>query len=189
VLRASDPDGDSIKFSFKTDIEIGNRASIEPLDGKSATFKWTPESGDVGMHPLDLIASDGTDSSRITVNVEVRSAIGKGTQPIFRQPLGTGTTLDLTAGKTCVTVPIEIEDQDSPGVQIFEEEPKIEGATLNVDSGFTGSWEWCPTQAQIDGGDLYQLKLSADDGDNPRVVKDYVIVLKKGQKQNCPGTA
>jgi hypothetical protein len=190
VLRASDPDGDTVSFDYQVDLgDISDRAGIEKGAPGVATFKWTPIASDVGIHALDLIASDGKDSAKKTVSVDVKSAVGSATSPVFRQPLGTGTTLDLAAGKTCVSVPIEIEDPDSPGVTIGEEEPKIEGATLTQDGGLTGKWEWCPTASQIEGGELFQLTLSADDGDNPKIVKDYVIVLKKGQKQNCPGEA
>jgi hypothetical protein len=190
ALEASDPDGDSISFSYKVDLgDISDRARIDPGAPGRATFKWTPIASDVGIHALDLIASDGTHKTKQTVSVNVKPAVGSATSPVFRQPLGTGTTLDLASGKTCVSVPIEIEDSDSPGVTIGEEEPRIEGAMLNQDGSLTGRWEWCPTQSQVDGGDLYQLKLSADDGDNPKVIKDYVIVLKKGQKPNCPGEA
>lgn len=190
ALRATDPEGDAIQFGYEVDLgDISDRAGIEPGAPGFATFKWTPIASDVGIRALDLIASDGKKSSKQTVGVEVKPAVGSATSPVFRQPLGTGTTLDLAAGKTCVKVPIEIEDPDSPGVTIGEEEPKIEGATLAQDGSLTGSWEWCPTQAQVDGGELFQLTLSADDGDNPKVFKDYVIVLKKGVKSNCPGSA
>jgi hypothetical protein len=190
VLRAIDPDGDPVSFSYKADLgNISDRARIDNLGPGEGRFYWKPIASDVGIHALDLIASDGTDQTKQTVSVTIKPAVGSATSPVFRQPLGTGTTLDLAGGKTCVSVPIEIEDSDSPGITIGEEEPRIEGATLNQDGPMTGSWEWCPTQAQVDGGELYQLKLSADDGDNPKVTKDYVIVLKKGQKPNCPGEA
>ena len=188
ALRATDPEGSAVSFKFESELDISDRAGIEQGAGGTGTFKWVPVASDVGLHPIDFIASDGSKSARKTVTIEVRSAVGSATSPVFRQPLGTGTTLDLAAGKTCVTVPIEIEDQDSAGVTIGDEQP-IEGATLAQDSGFTATWEWCPTQSQVDGGELYQLTLSADDGDNPKVIKDYVIVLKKGVKSNCPGGA
>jgi hypothetical protein len=186
VLRATDPDGDKVSFSHKLDIGNVDRAFVENFASGEGRFRWTPIASDVGIHALDLIASDGTDKTKQTVSVDVKPAVGSATSPVFRQPLGTGTTLDLASGKLKVSVPIEIEDPDSPGVLIGEEDPLIDGAEL-TQNGLTGVWEWTPTQAQVDGGELYQLKLSADDGDNPKVIKDYVIVLRKGQKQNCPG--
>jgi hypothetical protein len=74
-------------------------ARIDPGGPGTATFKWTPNASDVGIHALDLIASDGQASTRQTVSVDVKSAVSSAGSPIFRQPLGSGTTLDLAAGK------------------------------------------------------------------------------------------
>jgi hypothetical protein len=185
ALRASDPDGNSITFSYKTDIDISDRAGIQPGGAGTAIFSWVPIGSDVGIHPLTLIASDGSDQGKQTIEVNVKSAIGGAGTPIFRKPLGTGTTLDLSV-KGCVDVPIEIEDSDTVDVQIGQEPPLIDGATLNA-SGSTGTWQWCPNSAQIDGGELYPLVLSAYDGDHAKVLKDYLIVLQKGGGANCPG--
>src|SRR6185295_4934698 len=116
---------------------------------------------------FDFKASDGDHDSTLPVTVEVRSAIGDATTPVFRQPLGTGTTLDL-AVHTCVDLDVIVEDQDSVAVTIAQEEPVIEGAQLDQTGPLTATWHWCPSRPQIDGDDRYTLTLSADDGDNPK---------------------
>lgn len=65
-------------------------------------------------------------------------------------------------------------------VTIGQEEPRISGATLTQLDGLSGTWKWCPTQAQVAESDRYTLVLSADDGDNPKVLKPYVLVLGGG---------
>jgi len=123
----------------------------------------------------------------VTINIDVKSAIGLATAPIFRQPLGTGTTIDV--GKlSCVDVKIVIEDQDSAQVDIAQEEPLIDGAKLTQMDGQTATWHWCPTRAQ-EGDERYTLVLSADDHSNPKTIKNYLIVLRSGGNQNCPGAA
>jgi hypothetical protein len=187
-LRASDPEGDAISFTFKVDDlpDINNRAAIDPGAAGQATFRFTPIISDVGSHTFDFIASDGSSTAVQTIVIEVKSP-DMNSAPIFRQPLGTGTTLDLGA-KPCGGLTILIEDNDSPEVEIKQEEPVIAGADFQQDSGLTAKWSWCPTADQIAADDRYMLRLSASDGKNT-TTKDYLIVLRKPVKTDCPGAA
>ncbi len=188
ALSASDPDGDAVSFKYKVDLgDISDRAALEKAAGGNAVFKWTPVASDLGPHAVDFIATDGKDDSRLTITVNVKPATGSATSPVFRQPLGTGTTLDLSVNN-CVQVPIEIEDQDSSTVELGQDPPIIQGASLSQNSGLTGVWEWCPTPEQLDK-ELNKLILTANDQDNPKVIKEYLIVLQKPLKQDCPGQA
>src|SRR5206468_3289948 len=63
---------------------------------------------------------------------------------------------------------------------IAQEPPLITGAMFMQTTGTTATWRWCPTPAQIAATDRYTLELSADDADNPKVIKDYIIVLGTG---------
>lgn len=189
ALRATDPDGDPITFSYKADLgDIKNRAQLVTGAGGTAVFKWVPIGSDVGIHSFDFIASDGKDSSRRTISIDVKSAAGGAGSPVFIKPLGTGTTLDL-GKKKCVELPVVIQDADSTQVEIGQEPPLIDGATLEQTDGLEATWSWCPTPEQIDGSELYSLLLSAYDSDNAKVLKDYLIVLQKGTKTDCPGQA
>ncbi|MCA9626845.1 MAG: pre-peptidase C-terminal domain-containing protein [Myxococcales bacterium] len=187
-VLGSDPDGDSLNFDFSSDSPgVTSRASLTPAGSDAAIFNWTPTATDVGIHVVDFSVSDGQTSDTRAVTIEVRSSVGNGA-PVFRKPLGTGTTLDL-AQKKCVEVAIEVEDPDSPGVTISQTEPLIQGAELIQDTGLTATWTFCPTPAQIQAEDIYTLRLAADDGDNPAVTKNFVVVLRKAQKSGCPGGA
>lgn len=189
-LNGTDPDGDRLSYDFRAaDLEmVRDRAMITVSPSGAGVFRWTPVAADVGQHAFDFIVSDGGNESTVTINIDVRSALGSATAPIFRQPLGTGTTIDLGM-KQCIDLDIVVEDQDTAQVDILQEEPVIEGATLTQESGQTATWHWCPTRAQ-EGDSRYTLVLAADDGENPRTIKNYLIVLRgTGDGASCPGAA
>ena len=190
-LDGSDPDGDKLTYNFHaadvTDLDGHAEVSVSPSG--MGVFRWTPLAADVGMHAFDFVVSDGSHDTTVTVTIDVKSAIGSATAPIFRQPLGTGTTVDLTTAD-CVDVDVVIEDADSPGVTLAQEEPLIDGATLTMADGLDASWHWCPSKAQQAADNRYTLTLSADDGDNPKTIKNYLIVLRGANTgSTCPGTA
>ena len=186
-LKASDPDNDPISFSFTSDIKnIGTRADLRAA-GNTAVFRWTPIASDLGLHSFDFTATDGHGVATETVNIKVEAG-AEGSGPIFRQPLGTGTTLDVTKQK-CLDLNIVLEDPDSTSVQIAQEEPSIPGATLHAESGLSATWSWCPSKEQLATGDRFNLRLSADDASNPKAYKAYLIVLRRSIKPGCPGSA
>ena len=81
-----------------------------------------------------------------------------------------------------------VDDQASANVTIAQEEPLIDGATLTAEGGDMAKWHWCPTKDQA-AEDRYTLTLSADDGNNPKTIKNYLIVLRgAGNGSSCPGT-
>jgi hypothetical protein len=190
-LNATDVDGDRLGYSFKApDLhDLDGHAMITVSPSGAGVFRWTPLAADIGNHPFDFVVSDGGADTTVTININVKSAIGSQTAPIFRQPLGTGTTIDLSQ-HNCVDLSVVVEDQDTPQVKIGQEEPLIDGATLMTLDGQSATWHWCPTKAQ-QGEDRYTLVLSADDGDNPKTIKNYLIVLRgtSGGGSSCPGTA
>jgi hypothetical protein len=190
-IYASHPDGKEITFDFEAaalpDRDATTSLGIAP-DGH-AVFRFTPRASQIGTQFVDFIASDGKNKDQLTILIEVRSAAGSGTAPIFRRPLGSGTVLDLQQAD-CVDVPIEVEDSDSASIALSAVPPLIADSDLSAASnGLTGTWSWCPNRQQIQGGDRYDLTLSADDGDNPPTLKDYLVVLRKRRGDDCPGEA
>ena len=188
-LNGTDPDGDQLTYGFKAaDIEnVSDRAQVSVSPSGIGVFRWTPVASDVGEHAFDFTVSDGDNKTTVTITIDVKSAIGSATAPVFRQPLGSGTTIDLLK-KKCVDLNIVIEDQDTAQVEIAMEEPKIEGATLTQSDGNTASFNWCPTKEQ-ESESRYTLTLSANDGMNPKTLKNYLVVLRGSTGTNCPGTA
>lgn len=188
-LNGTDPDGDQLSYSFKAaDIDsISDRAQVSVSPSGAGVFRWTPNAMDVGEHAFDFTVSDGDNKTTVTITIDVKSAIGLATAPVFRQPLGSGTTIDLIK-KKCVDLSIVVEDQDSAQVDLTMEEPKIEGAMLTQSDGLTANFQWCPTKDQ-EAESRYTLTIAADDHSNPKTLKNYLIVLRGSAGTNCPGTA
>src|SRR5512143_15120 len=189
-LNGTDPDGDRLAYSFKAaDLTgVSDRAMVTVSPSGAGVFRWTPIASDVGQHAFDFVASDGDHDTTVTITIDVKSAIGSATAPIFRQPLGTGTTIELGKAQ-CVDLNVVVEDQDTAQVTIKQEEPLIDGAKLTQMDGQTATWHWCPSRAQ-EGDSRYTLVMSADDGDNPKTIKNYLVVLRgSATNTNCPGAA
>jgi len=189
VLEGTDPDSKSLDYSFSADVpDIQGRATVARRPDGAGVFRWRPMASDVGPWFFDFSVSDGSNKDTQTIQIDVRSAVGVNSAPVFREPLGTGSTLDLELND-CIDIGIVIEDQDSTSVNITQDLPVIEGATLTSTSGLTADWRWCPTERQIEADDRYTLVLGADDSANPKTVKHYLVVLRKEPKVDCPGEA
>jgi hypothetical protein len=189
TLMGTDPDGDNLTYGFAAlDLpDVRDRAQVTVSPSGAGVFRWTPLASDVGEHAFDFTVSDGSNTTTVTITIDVKSAIGAAGAPIFRAPLGTGTTIDLQVRK-CVELDIVIEDQDSAQVDIKQEEPVIAGAQLDQQDGLSAKWSWCPTKEQ-EAESRYTLVISADDGENPKARKEYLVVLRGNQGTNCPGGA
>jgi len=190
-ILAVDPEGDAVDFRFEAagvpDIN-GTASMFTGADGQGI-FTFTPLASQIGSHFFDFIASDGDNDGKLTIEITVRGAVGSGSVPIFRKPLGSGAVLDLEQSDS-VSLDIEVEDPDSTEISLMTLPPTIDNSTLNVGStGLDGNWEWTPTREQIEASDRYDLTLSADDGDNAATVKDFIIVIRKRSGAECPGDA
>jgi hypothetical protein len=179
MIDGVDPDGDSLTYAVNADIKLDGNASMTQTPTGRGLFRWTPIASDVGMHFFDFTVSDGDNNTTQTIVIDVRAASGG--VPMFRQPLGAGRVVNL-ATDPCMTIDIVVEDEDTAQVTLGQEDPVISGATLDQLDGTTGTWRWCPTPAQIAETDRYTLMLSADDGDHPKTIKTYVIVLSGAAK-------
>jgi len=189
-VRASDADGDSLRFDFDAPglPDIKTKASLTAFADGVAIFRWTPTAADRNTQPwaFDFRVTDGKTTSTETVQITVSDAAGSA--PVFRKPLGTGTTLDL-ATASCIDVDVLVEDLDSTDVTLAEEDPKIDGAMLTQNGPFDGTWRWCPTTAQKSAQDRFMLTLSATDGSGLATRKNYLIVLRSPPMTGCPGAA
>ncbi len=187
-LEGTSTDGGQLSYDFHaadlTDLDGHAEVTVSPSG--AGVFRWTPLAADVGKHAFDFIVMDGSADTTVTITIDVKSAIGAATAPVFRQPLGEGTTVDLSQTQ-CVDISAVIEDSDSPAVTIAQEMPLIDGATLKTVDGLDATWHWCPSKAQQAADNRYTLVLSADDGDNPKTIKNYLIVLRSTGNTTCPG--
>jgi len=186
-FTAVDPEDDELSYSFDADLPtIQNRARFTPTK-TGARFRWTPLLSDVGTHRFSFSVSDGDNTTTRRIEIEVVSGEGS-SAPLFVQPLGTGTTLDL-GRSACIDVPVAVTDPDTPGVTLGQAEPLLDAAELVQHDETTGTWSWCPTRDQIAASDRYTLHLTADDFDNPTTRKDYLLVIRSSSGEDCPGDA
>lgn len=185
-IQASDPDGDALTFDFSCPtLELGNRARLVKV-GNEGVFTWTPIASDVGEQQIDFTASDGGNTDIEPVSVTVKPSKAGESAPIFRKPLGEGTTLDL-GQQTCITVEVAVEDSDSVSVDLRQLAP-IAGSTFKSVGPLAASFNWCPTSTQANQ-QRFLLQLEADDHDNPPVRKDYTILIRSALPPGCPGDA
>jgi hypothetical protein len=126
----------------------------------------------VGRHRVDFTATDGEVSDTESVDIEV---LPGGAAPRFVQPPHGG-TYDL-GSSPCVDVDIQVVDEDDMRVDIYERDPRIEGAQLTQPDNFSAQWYWCPTAPQIAAYLHYTLHLEVNDGHSPPVFQDYEIEL------------
>jgi hypothetical protein len=188
LIEGKDSDGDSLSFSLAVDSipEINDRTHpprFEPFGNTSAYLRWTPLAMDVGTHQFVVEASDG-EATR-TVSFSVRIQAGDAV-PVFREPLGSGTTLDLSE-QDCIDVEVVVDDPDSPDIDIYLEEPIEDGYQFTQDDPFAGIFSWCPTHKQVDASERYTLNLAANDREGHIARKKYVIVLRRKLDDACPG--
>lgn len=188
-IKASNKSGRDIRFSYDTNATIdSDRGRLTQRPGGSAIFTWTPSSQDIGAWTFDFHAVDSSGKSTETINIEVRSAIGRDALPVFRRPLGAGTALDLSRSD-CVEIDFLVEDRDSLEVVLSQDAPTIVGATLDQESDLEATWKWCPSKAQRAAQDRYMLTVGANDGVNAVAQKHYQIILRDEPRAECPGEA
>ncbi|MEX1368891.1 MAG: hypothetical protein AB1Z98_37545 [Nannocystaceae bacterium] len=190
-LVATDPDGDALSFAVAAPSvpDLESTIAITTSPAGQGVFAFTPLASQIGLHAFDFSVSDGRFRHTLTVDIDVRGAVGSGSTPVFRKPLGAGTVLDLEQVE-CLDVEVEVRDPDSTSIELAQAPPLIDGAALqSAPDGLSGSWQWCPSRSQAEADDRYYLTLLADDGDNPPVTKDFAVVLRRRSGQDCPGKA
>ena len=187
-IKADNGGNSDIRFDYSSDAPGTGGASMSKRPDGTGLFTWTPGADAVGSWTFDFSAADGSGKSSESVSIEVRSAVGSNSLPLFRRPLGAGTAIQaVDEASDCVDVEMVVTDQDSTEVSFAEEEPRIEGGMLLQDSEFEATWHWCPTPDQVKAQDRYLLTLSADDGVNPKSIKRYQIILRDPMRRDCAG--
>src|SRR5688572_28123681 len=116
TLSASTNDGSRIGWAFNSNMPAAReRAQLTERPDGSGVFVLKPLASDVGAWAFTFTASSGGGDESLTVQIEVKPAIGESTRPLFRSPGGDGTQLDVMT-QSCATVLVEIDDADSTEV-------------------------------------------------------------------------
>src|SRR5262245_66542312 len=83
-LIGTDPDGDGLTYDFHADVpDIESRATMTQRPDGTGLFKWTPGGADVGPWFFDFMVSDGSNTETVTIQIEVKSAVGVNSAPVF----------------------------------------------------------------------------------------------------------
>jgi hypothetical protein len=188
-IVGTDPDGDELTYAFEAPAVplAGNTARMGTGANGQGLFTFTPLAQQIGEQLFDFVVSDGSFEARTSARIDVRSAAGSDSAPIFREPLASGAVLDLGVD-TCATVDVLVEDADSSRIELRMDEPIVEGAELFVgDSGLEGTWSWCPTPEQRASQAHHEVVFVADDGDSSAVRKSFLVVVRPADPGECPG--
>lgn len=179
---------ESLSFRYEgPDLPGLDRTASISGNGSGGEFRWVPLASHVGTHEFTFVLarSGGGEADRqsavITVSPSDDSA------PVFLRP-GAGGTFDLERDP-CVRFDIEVRDDDSARVEIRARNALPEGATIFADGPKQASFEWCPSPDQTAASERWTIEIEADDGDHDPVELDFIVVLRTGDKEGCPGTA
>lgn len=188
-IVGTDPDGDDLTYAFEAPAVplAANTARMGTGANGQGLFTFTPVAQQIGEQLFDFVVSDGSFEARTSARIDVRSATGSESAPIFREPLASGAVLDL-GEDTCTTVDVLVEDSDSAHIELRMAEPIIAGSELSVgDGGLEGTWSWCPTPEQRASLAPQEVVFVADDGDSAAVRKSFLVVVRPADPGECPG--
>jgi hypothetical protein len=189
ALHGSSPDG-RITFDFAApdlpDLTLRRLApTITNYAEGDAVFRWTPLADDVGDHEIDFTATGSGGSNRAGALIHV--VPGPGAPPVFRVPVGEGTTLDL-GRDPCAEVDVLVEDPDQAEVMIALEPPVPDNATLMASGPNGAAFRFCPTAQLVMAQAIYPIALSATDGTYV-TIKPYTIVVRPASMAVCTTAA
>ncbi|MBX3268859.1 MAG: hypothetical protein KF729_01275 [Sandaracinaceae bacterium] len=188
TIGIDNPDGRAVELRVEGPaLPMFDRVYSLSTTPAGAVFRWAPLSSHVGTHELTFVLTTpggGTELDRAAAVVEVLPS--SDAAPVFVRP-GAGGTYDLERDP-CVGFDVEVRDDDSTNVTIGTRAEPPAGATLANAGPRRARFDWCPSPDQVAAAERWTIALYADDGDHPRVEHDYVIVLRTGPKDGCPGT-
>jgi len=176
----------TLAFDFRgPDLPGLDRSTSIAGNAAGGLFVWSPLASHVGEHRFTMLLLDGSgdelDSEAVTIEV-----VSSGdSAPVFLRP-GAGGTYDLERSPS-VAFEIEVRDNDTLEVDIWSRMPLPEGASITPLGPKRASFLWVPTPDQVDASERWTIPLEADDREHAPTPHDYVVVLRSGPKDDCPG--
>lgn len=171
-------DEEAVSWSWRslTNPDLSNRLRRPTLTAYTrgrALWRWTPMADDLGKQKFEWSAR--TKSAEGSTMLEF--VVGTGTEPpVFREPVGEGTTLDLRTDM-CAHIAVVIESTSAPRVELRLLDPPP-AARLVQTGDLTGDLDFCPSSQEIMDDTVYPLMLEAQ-AEGHRISKTYVIVLRR----------
>lgn len=150
-----------------------HRPTLSAYSGGRALWRFTPLATDVGPLQIEFSATKGPLSGSLTLDFVIDPG---GDPPVFREPVGEGTTLDLKA-MPCAVVSVVVEADSSPQVTLSLLNPPPNAEVAQTEE-LAGKLVFCPSATQAMTETIYPLLLQAEAGSHI-VRKSYVIVLRR----------
>jgi hypothetical protein len=182
VVRAADPDGDSLTFFI-----AGRPPGADfTQTADSAALTWSPSvtdgDGAGRAWPVTISVQDSAGawvSQDFTITVFLQGGV-----PTFLNP--PGYVLDL-ATDSFVAFRVEVKDDDSTNVAL-DLTRSIEGAIFRADGPKSAVFYWEPSAAQIAERAYWSAVVTATDDDHPPVAHEIsIILLNAAAARDCPG--
>jgi hypothetical protein len=176
----------ALGFGFRAPDLPGIERAVS-IGGSAAggLFVYSPLASHVGPQEFTILLLDGgggeVDRARITVDVVAAGDAA----PVFTRP-GAGGTFDLERNPS-VAFDIEVRDADTPEVDIGPRGELPAGASITPLGPQRAGFAWTPTPDQIDTSERWTVRLEADDREHAPTPHDFVVVLRAGMREDCPG--
>ncbi len=172
ALQAGDPEGDSLRFSFTSDLSMTGAA----LDVVSGVFSWTPADGDAGIYTVTFtVSDDGTPSASDEETIEI--SVGSVNHPPVFVANAPASTYAAMEGQT-IEFEVSATDPDGDDVSIM-------AADLPGGARFSGgSFSWT-----TDSGDSgsYTVTFTAVDDGSPVASATKSVTLTVGDVSHHAG--
>ncbi len=150
-----------------------HRPTLSAYSGGRALWRFTPLATDVGPLAIEFAASRGNLHGTLSLGFAIDPG---GDPPVFREPVGEGTTLDLRM-MPCAAVSVVVESNSTPQVSLSLVNPPPNAEIAQTEE-LAGKLLFCPSTSQAMMETIYPLLIQAEAGE--RIVrKSYVIVLRR----------
>jgi RHS repeat-associated protein len=165
---ASDPDVDAVTFSLPVAPE---GMTIDPATG---LVEWLPETGDLGVHEVIVLADDGRGGT-----TEQRYLITIVTPPPNRPPVFS--TLPVVAAEAEAAYRYDADASDADGdALLFALTSAPDGMTIN---DATGEILWTPLPSQV--GD-FEVVVQVIDGAGGVATQRYIVCVEPSSSNHAP---
>ncbi len=150
-----------------------HRPTLSTYSGGRALWRFTPLATDVGPLAVEFSATRGNLRGSLSLNFVIDPG---GDPPVFREPVGEGTTLDLRS-MPCAVVSVVVESNSTPQVSLSLMNPPPNAEIAQTEE-LAGKLVFCPSASQAMLETIYPLLIQAEAGELT-VRKSYVIVLRR----------
>jgi hypothetical protein len=172
TVTATDPDGDTVTFSFTSNPEMSGAT----LDENTGAFSWTPAAGSTGTYEVTVTATDNgtpveSDQEIFTITV------GNVNRP---PELAAISDKNVNEGVNLNFIVSAVDPDNDTVTYGFTSDPGMPGATLNEN---TGAFSWTPG---YDSAGTYEVTVTATDNGTPAESDQETFIITVGNVNRPP---